>query len=343
MTNNKFLGIGIIALLIGSAGFYFYENNSQSTEEKISVIKIGSTAPGHLKFLLNMEKGWLDEEFAKDGIKIEYYPFTGGGSEAMVALSSGGLDFTYTGADPALRTAASGGDIKLIGFSSFGNPTSGSSIIVKNDSAIKSVKDLKGKKAGYLKGTMRHATIIRALEDEGLSAKDIDSLNLDFAASGPALMRGDIDALVESETTTFKLLSSGEARTIWSSKDHPEFQSPPSPISVRGDFAKKHPDIVKRLLKIDLKTSKWADEHFDETMEIYSRLRKQDEKATRKTYSSSNKTVYNDPLITDLGIQALKDEDKFMKDNNLLEGKIDYNTWIDKSYLEAAIAELDTK
>lgn len=340
MTNKTYLGIGIIALLIGSAGIYFYENNSQSTEEKISVIKIGSTAPGHLKFLLNMEKGWLDEEFAKDGIKIEYYPFTGGGSEAMIALSSGSLDFTYTGTDPALRTAAAGADIKLIALSSFGNPFSASSIIVRSDSAIKSVKDLKGKKVAYLKGTMRHATIARALKSEGLSLKDIESLNLDFAASGPALIRGDVDALVESESKTFPLVSKGEARILWSGKDHPEFQSPPSPINVRGDFAKKHPEIVKRLLKIDLKTSQWADEHFDETMKIYAKAKKENETATRAAYPN-NKTVYNDPRITDIAIQALKDEEEFMKENNLLEGKVDYNSWIDKSFLEAAIAEIN--
>ncbi len=343
MANKTLLSIVIIALLIGSAGFYFYGNNSQSSEEKISVIKIGSTAPGHLKFLLNMEKGWLDEEFAKDGIKIEYYPFTGGGSEAMVALASGGLDFTYTGTDPALRTAAAGADIKMIGLSSFGNPVSASSIIVRNDSAIKSVKDLKGKKVAYLKGTVRHATITKALKNEGLSINDIESFNLDFAASGPALIRGDVDAIVESESTTFPLVSKGDAKILFSGKDHPGFQSPPSPINVRGDFARKHPDIVKRLLKIDLKTSQWADEHFDETMEIFARVRKQNETATRNAYSASNKTVFNDPRITDDAIQALKDEEEFMKENNLMEGKVDYNSWIDKSFLEAAIAELNKK
>jgi aliphatic sulfonates family ABC transporter substrate-binding protein len=343
MANKSLLGIGIVVLIAGLTGIYFIANNSQSSEEKVSVIRIGSTAPGHLKFILFQEKGWMDEEFARDGIKVEYYPFTGGGSEAMAALASSSLDFAYTGADPALRTAAAGADIKLIALSSFGNPVSGaSSIIVRNDSKIQSVKDLKGKKVAYLKGTMRHATTIKALHTEGMSIKDIESFNLNFEASGPALIRGDIDALVESETTVYKLLSEKAARTIWKGRDHPEFASPASVVNVRGDFAKKHPEIVKRVLKVDLKTAQWADENPDETIKIYSKATKKDEKNVKEFSYPENK-FYQNPQITDRALQSLKDEEQFMKENGLMEGKVDFNSWIDKSFLDSALGELNKK
>jgi aliphatic sulfonates family ABC transporter substrate-binding protein len=342
MANKSLLGIGIVVLIAGLTGVYFIANNSQSSEEKISVIRIGSTAPGHLKFILFQEKKWIDEEFAKDEIKVEYYPFTGGGSEAMVALSSGSLDIAYTGADPALRTAAAGADIKLIALSSFGNPASGSSsIIVRNNSEIKSVKDLKGKKVAYLKGTMRHATLVKVLKTEGMSIQDIESFNLNFEASGPALIRGDIDALVESETTVFELISKGAARMIWRGRDHPEFVSPASTVTVRRDFAMKHPDIVKRVLKIDLKTAQWADEHPEETIKIFANATKQNEKKVRESYPE--KKFYQNPQITDRALQSLKEEEQFMKENNLLEGKVDFNSWVDKSFLDSALGELNKK
>lgn len=128
---------------------------------------------------------------------MEFYPFTGGGSEAMTALASGSLDFAYTGSNPALRTASAGADIKLIAISSFNTLTS-TAIIVRNDSKIRTISDLKGKKVAYLKGTVRHAAIVKSLKKENMPIADIESFNLNFQASGPALIRGDIDALVEN-------------------------------------------------------------------------------------------------------------------------------------------------
>lgn len=336
MINKSLLGIGLV-LVIGIVGIFAI--NSQNGEHKIPAIRIGSTAPGHLKFILFQEKGWMDEEFAKDGIKVEYYPFTGGGSEATTALASGSLDFAYTGSNPALRTAAAGADVKLIALSGF-NPLTTVSIIVRNDSDIKSVKDLKGKKVAYLKGTVRHSSLAKALKTEGLSIKDIESLNLNFDASGPALIRGDVDAVVESESIVFPLVSKGAARVIISGRDRPDWATP-SAINVNGDFAKKHPDIVKRFLKIDLKTAQWAEEHPDETIKIFANATKQKEEAVRKQYPQN--TFYVDPKITDTAIQRLKDEEEFMKENNLLEGKIDFNSWVDKSFLDSVFGELNKK
>ncbi|TIU03900.1 MAG: aliphatic sulfonates ABC transporter substrate-binding protein, partial [Mesorhizobium sp.] len=47
-------------------------------QDKPEVIRIGSTAPGHLKFILAQQHGWWEKEFAKDGIKVELVTFNGG-------------------------------------------------------------------------------------------------------------------------------------------------------------------------------------------------------------------------------------------------------------------------
>lgn len=308
-----------------------------SSQEKPDVIRIGSTAPGHLKFILAQHDGWLDKEFAKDGIKVELVTFTGGGSEATTALATGAIEFTYTGNNPALRVAASGADVKLIGLSSFVK-TGGSAIIVPTNSPLKAVADLKGKKVAYLAGTVRHSNFSKALKAAGLKTDDVESLNLPFEASGPALLRGDIDAIVETDSTAAKLVDTGQARILLDGSEHPEW-AVPNVISVNGAFAEKYPDLVKRLLKVDLQIARWADAHPEETIKIFVDESKSSEKSVRKTYKEG--VFYQDPRITDEALNSLKEEEKFMTEAKLLKGTIDYSKWVNTNYLDAAYKELD--
>ncbi|MFL0198386.1 aliphatic sulfonate ABC transporter substrate-binding protein [Clostridium sp. WILCCON 0269] len=336
--------IVVIALVVAGTLFYTeVQNNagaqqSDKVEEKINVIRIGSTAPGHFKFILSQQKKLLDDEFKKDGIKIEYHTFDGGQS-VMTALATGSLDIAYTGTDPAVRTAASGADVNLIGISSF-DKNGASYIAVKKDSPIQSVKDLKGKKVAFLTGTMRHATIAKALKAEGLSLNDIQGVNLAFDASGPALIRGDIDAVVEGLSTFAPLLNTGSIRIILDGSKHPEW-STPSAISANGSFVKNHPALVKRLLKVDLATSRWADDNYEEAIKVFAEGTKQTVEAVKLNYP--NKKFYQDPKITEEAINAFKSEEDFLKEAKLATGSVDYKKWINSSFVDGSYTEQSKK
>jgi len=324
---------GFAAVAIGTAAL----GSLAHAEDKPTVLRIGTTAPGHLKFILERHSGSVEKEFAKDGIKVEFVAFTNGGGEALTALATGAIEVTYTGNNPALRAAAKGADVKAVGLSSF-TKNSSTTIIVRKDSPIKTLEDLKGKKVAYLPGTVRHSVFSKALKLVNLTTDDVESLNLEFAASGPALLRGDIDAIVESDNSNEKLVESGEARVILDSNKYPEW-SAPFIISVNGDYARKYPDIIKRLLKIDIETARWADAHPEETIKIFVDETKTSEKSVRATYAGGK--FYQDPKITPEALKALKEEAEFMKEAKLLKGEVDYDTWIDTSYLDAAYKEVD--
>lgn len=305
--------------------------------DKPDIIRVGSTAPGHLKFILERHNGTLAKEFEKDGIKVEFIAFTNGGSEATTALATGAVEVIYTGNNPALRVAAAGADVKAIGLSSFVKEN-GSAIIVRADSPIKTLQDLKGKKVAYLTGTVRHSTFAKALKSAGLTLDDVESLNLAFDASGPALVRGDVDAVVESGDVAAKLVETGQARVILDASSHPEW-SAPFLISVNGEFARKYPDIVKRLLKVDIETARWADAHPEETIRIFVDETKSSEKSVRQSYKDN--VFHQDPRITPEALQSLRGEEQFMAEAKLLKGSVDYDKWIDTSYLDAAYKEVD--
>lgn len=303
-------------------------------EAKPEVIRIGSTAPGHLKFILYRNKKLLEDEFAKDGIKIELTTFDGG-SAATVALGSGAIDFTYIGNNPSLRLAATGADVKLVGLSSW-NRSNETQIVVKPDSPIQKIEDLKDKKVAYLSGTVRHSTFAKALKAAGLALTDVESLNLGIESSGPALARGDIDAIVESTGPVQALVEKGGARVIFDAgvSGNPEW-AVPHLLSVNGDFARKYPEIVTRLLAVDIATARWADANPEDTIAIFVKETGNSDKAVRATYPDGK--FFQDPEITEEAVRALQGEETFMADAGLLKGKVNYETWIDRSFYEAAL------
>ncbi|WP_416356770.1 aliphatic sulfonate ABC transporter substrate-binding protein [Aureimonas phyllosphaerae] len=303
---------------------------------KPEVIRIGSTAPGHLKFILFRNQKLLEKEFEKDGIKVELTTFDGG-SAASVALGSGAIDLTYIGNNPSLRLGASGADVKLIGLSSW-VPSNETLVVVRPDSPVKTLADLKGKRVAYLSGTVRHSTFAKALEAEGVSIDDVESLNIGIENSGPALARGDVDAIVESTGPAQKLVDAGQARVLFDAgvSGKPEW-AVPHLISVNGDFARTYPQIVERILKVDIETARWADAHPDETIAIFVEETGNSEKAVRSSYSEGK--FYQNPEIMPRAIEALKGEERFMAEAGLLKGKVNYDTWVDRSFYDAAAAQ----
>lgn len=306
-------------------------------DAKPEVIRIGSTAPGHLKFILERHRKVLQEELAKDGIKLELTTFDGG-SAASVALGSGAIEFTYIGNNPSLRLAATGADVKLIGLSSWVR-TNETQIVVKPDSPIKTIADLKGKKVAYLSGTVRHSTFAKALKTVGLSLSDVESVNLGIENSGPALTRGDVDAIVESTGPVQKLIESGQARLVFDGgvDGKPEW-AVPHLISVNGEFARKYPDLVTRVLAADIKAARWADANPEETIKIFVSETGNSEAAVRSTYPDGK--FWQDPQITEEAIASLKGEESFMAEAGLLKGKVDYSKWVDRSFYDAAVKSL---
>lgn len=335
MFNNMKKIHNIIAILLVIA---LFAADAGAAEKKIKVIRVGSTAPGHLKFVLGNKLGFWEKEFEKDGIKYEFYPFVKGGSEAITALASRGLEIAYTGADPTLRASGAGADIALVGLSSFNKSTgegTGTCIAVAKDSPIKTLEDLKGAKIAFLTGTMRHATLTRALKLVGLSGNDVDGLDLPFEASGPALLRGDIDAVVEGYTNFAVLLRENKIRVIF---DSSKYQwEVPSAITVNGEFLREHPDLLKRHLKVDLAISEWADAHYDEAIAIFAEWSGRDAATIAKEYP--DKKFFQAPEITEEAINSFKEEADFLVESGLATGKVDFGKWVRKTIIDEVYAE----
>src|SRR5699024_429223 len=97
----------------------------------------------------------------------------------------------------------------------------GSGILVPEDSTIRSLEDLAGKRISFVKGSNVHYLTIKALEKSGLDYDDIDPVFLPPGDARVAFEQGNVDAMVVWDPFTAstelhsdgRLLASGEGLT----------------------------------------------------------------------------------------------------------------------------------
>ncbi|CAN5889722.1 sulfonate ABC transporter substrate-binding protein [soil metagenome] len=125
------------------------------------------------------------------GTKVSWYEFTAG-PQMLEALSAGSIDFAMTGEPPPIFAQAAGSSLVYVGAEP-AKPNV-SAILVKPDSGIKTLVDLKAKKIAFQKGSSAHYHVLRALQQAGLSWNEITPIYLAPADARAAFERGSVDA-----------------------------------------------------------------------------------------------------------------------------------------------------
>jgi sulfonate transport system substrate-binding protein len=223
--------------------------------DKPSTITIDWATYNPVSILLK-DKGLLEKEFAKDGISIRWVQ-SAGSNKALEFLNAGSIDFGSTAGSAALVAKINGNPIKSIYVYSRPEWTA---LVVRKDSAIAKVADLKGKRVAVTRGTDPHIFLVRALLGAGLSDKDITPVLLQHADGKTALIRGDVDAwagldpmMAQAEVEEgAKLFYRNAAANTWGI------------LNVREEFAKQNPVLVKRLLAVYEEARKYSLNHYDE-------------------------------------------------------------------------------
>jgi sulfonate transport system substrate-binding protein len=106
-------------------------------EERVDTIKLDWAYYNPLSLVLK-EKGWLEEEFKKDGIKIEWAQSLGS-NKALELLRSKSVDFGSTAGAAALLGRANGNPIKAIYV--YSNPE-WTALVTGPNSGIQRIQDL---------------------------------------------------------------------------------------------------------------------------------------------------------------------------------------------------------
>jgi sulfonate transport system substrate-binding protein len=230
-----------------------------SSEDRVDTIKLDWAYYNPVSLVLK-EKGLLEEEFKKDGIKIEWVQSLGS-NKALELLRSKSVDFGSTAGAAALLGRANGNPIKAIYV--YSNPE-WTALVTRPNSGIQRIQDLKGKRVAVTRGTDPHIFLLRALNSVGLTEKDIELVPLQHPDGKTALEKGSVDAWAGLDPYTAQLEVEKGYLLFFRNKKWNSYGI----LNVRESFAKDHPEIVKRVLAVYEQGRLWTLDHQNEARQI---------------------------------------------------------------------------
>ena len=146
------------------------------------------------------------------------------------------------------------------------------------DSKITSVKDLKGKKVAAASGTDPYFHLLQALAEVGLSAADLEIVNLIHADGQKALEAGDVDAWAGLDPLTATSELNAGSKIIY---NNPAFASW-GVLNATDKFLAEKPEIIEVVLKQYQRARAWILENPNDAVAILARDAQLDEAVAKK-------------------------------------------------------------
>lgn len=204
------------------------------------VVKIPD--PGNSGSLAAGKKdGSFEQALAKVGARVQWTGLAGAFAPAALALNAGELDMATGSITSAVMALGQSPKFEL--FARAEPDGLGEGILVKNDSGIKTVDDLKGRKVAVWHGSTSEYLLLKAIEQAGLSADDVERVYLQPAESAAVFHAGQVDAWATWSTFSVPERATQPVHFLVNGDDVGSQNS--AVWTVRTEFADRHPQVVR--------------------------------------------------------------------------------------------------
>lgn len=193
--------------------------------------------------------GWLEEDFRKDGIAVKWV-FSAGSNRALEYLNGNSIDIGSSAGLAALLSKANGNPIRTPYI--FSRPE-WTALVVRKDSPIQTLQDLKGKKVAATKGTDPYLFLLRALQTVRLRRSDIEHVALQHADGRAALEQGRVDAWAGLDPLMAASELDAGSRLIYRNVAFNTYGF----LNVRQDFIQQRPAELKRVIAGYERARRW--------------------------------------------------------------------------------------
>jgi sulfonate transport system substrate-binding protein len=198
-------------------------------------------------------RGTLEQQLAPLNVKVSWHEFTSG-LPLLESLNVGNIDFSADVADTVpLFAQAAGANLTYVAQEA--PSPSAQAIVVKADSPIRRVADLKGKKIGFAKGAGVHYLLLAALEQAGLGLKDIEPAYLAPADGRAAFEKGAVDAWVIWDPFLAAVQNQSPVRVLADGRDLASYQRY---YLASTPYAQSRADVLQRVFAELQKAGQWV-------------------------------------------------------------------------------------
>ncbi|MDF2606308.1 MAG: aliphatic sulfonate transporter substrate-binding protein [Bacillales bacterium] len=293
------------------------ENSSEVKKPKKIVLDYAYYSPTSLVL---KKFGWAEEEFKKEGIEVEFV-LSQGSNKALEFLNSSSVDFGSTAGAAALIAKSKGAPIETVYL--FSKPE-WTALLTNKDSSIKSVKDLKGKKVAATLGTDPYIFLLRALDEEGLSEKDIELVNLQHSDGAAALSTKQVDAWAGLDPHMARVELETGANLFYRNEDFNTYGT----LNVRSEFAKQYPEYVEKVINLYEKSRLWVLDNPEEAAEILASEAQIDLKVANKQLVE--RTDFSNSIPGEEQKKALASAGKVLQTGGVIDKSVDLKKTIDE-------------
>lgn len=231
--------------------------DEEAASSESLVVKIGTQEmpndEGIVKAL-----GYFEEEMDAE---IEIVKFDSG-KDVNTALTSGAIDFGLLGSCPATIGICNDIGVEMIWI----HEVLGSveSLVSRSETNITSVEQFKGKKIAVPFASTAHFSALKALENAGLTAADVELLDMSPDKIYAAWQTGDIDGAYIWDPTLSMLENKN---VVVTSEDMANIGAMTSNVEVvNKEFAQAHPEIVEGYIRAMDRAVKLFKENPDEAV-----------------------------------------------------------------------------
>jgi sulfonate transport system substrate-binding protein len=283
--------------------------------------------------LLIKQKGWVEEEFAKDGIQVDWVQ-SHGSNKALEFLNAGSIDFGSSAGAAAVIAKSNGVPIKSIYIYSKPEWTA---LVTRPDTGIAKIEDLKGRTVAVTRGTDPYIFLLRSLASVGLTEQDVNIVLLQHPDGATALATEQVDAWAGLDPYMAKLELESGAQLFFRAADWNTY----GVLNVREEFAAEHPDAVKRLLAVYERGRTYAIEHPEELQAILVEAAKIDPAVAAKQLGE--RTDLSNPKINENVRSTLIEASKILQQVGILKSDVDVTTLVDSLLDTSYSAQLAQK
>lgn len=251
MKNKAFWFIFLIIVLI-IGGVWYISSQRQDIEAETTKVKIASLPNVQgLPVYVAIEKGYFKDE----GLDIELVKFEAP-NQIIDALLQGQVDLAHPGGATGIAGIAdfkNPGKLKIYALAGGNDSTvQNDAIVVKKDSSLKTIQDLKGKKLGIMAGTIQWQTIVREILDKNnlVYDKDVKIVEIALGLQAQALAASDIDAslIIEPVPTVVKAKGIGQELVPYAAAKYIASPFYAGAGIIRTNFVKENPNTAKKVM-----------------------------------------------------------------------------------------------